>query len=359
MTRALSTNSGLVRFDRSDRTTIISLPNDMGIKVSKERITIAIDCGSLWWKVAVLQEVGGIVQITITRILNYLVQKDRSALSNDEDINYRGKTYALDEKGAYLGGESKLHGNKMEGLHLRLMAALNFIGLGNGEEIDLSITTFFEKGQFKKRQMEAVKQLAAPLTWSSSEGKKSVKIANLKVYPEGYHLAFYRSLSNPKAANAKGWMAVYDIGNRTFGCNFIAPNGKFDDDRSVTYDGSGVSLFRQWLADEAGIDTPEDPAFIEAINQGADHYQPQGSSISYPLADARATATEWYLGQLNDHILEATPAEIEISCVGGGGAYPFGASLLGDLRGSDCYVVSEPDIANVSSQLVMMAREIR
>lgn len=358
MTRALPT-TGLVRFDRSDRTTIISLPSDMGIKVSKERVTVAIDCGSLWWKVAILQEIGGIAQITITRILNFLVQKDRSALSNDEDINFRGKTYALDEKGAYLGGESKLKGNKMEGLHLRLMAALNYIGLGNGESIDLSVTTFFEKGQFKKRQMEALKQLSAPLTWSASSGKKSVKIANLKVYPEGYHLAFYRAFSNPKSPGLQGWTAVYDIGNRTFGCNFIAPNGKFDDDRSVTFDGSGVSLFHQWVADEAGIDTPEDPAFIEAINQNAECYQPQGSTISYPLTSARATATEWYLGQLGEHILEVTPAEIECSCIGGGGAYPFGELILPDLRGSDRYVVSEPDIANVAAQLVMMAREIR
>jgi hypothetical protein len=358
MTRALPT-SGLVRFDRSDRTTIISLPSDMGIKPNPERVQVAIDCGSLWWKIAILQEIGGISQITIYRVLNFLVEKGRSSLLNDEDINFRGKTYALDEKGAYLGGESKLRGNKMDGLHLRLMAALNYIGLGNAEDIDLSITTFFEKGLFKKRQMEAIKHLSAPLTWSNSSGKRSVKIANLKVYPEGYHLAFYRSLSNPKASSLKGWQAIYDIGNRTFGCNFIAPNGKFDDDRSVTYDGSGVSLFRQWVADEAGIDNAEDPAFIEAIATGADSYQPMGSSFSIPLGEARATATEWYLGQLEEHILESTPAEIETSGIGGGGAYDFGHPLLEELRGDDRYVVSEPDIANVSAQLVMMAREIR
>lgn len=358
MTRALPT-TGLVRFDRSDRTTVISLPNDMGIKPHPDRVQVAIDCGSLWWKVAILQEIGGISQITIHRILNFLVEKGRSSMLNDEDINYRGKTYALDEKGAYLGGESKLRGNKMDGLHRRLMAALNWIGLGNGEELDLSITTFFEKGQFKKRQMEAAKNLSAPLTWSNAQGKRSVKIANLKVYPEGYHLAFYRSLSNPKSSNSKGWQAVYDIGNRTFGCNFIAPNGKFDDDRSVTFDGSGVSLYRQWVADEAGVETPEDPAFIEAIANGADSYQPMGSSDSISLGEARSTAAEWYLGQLSEHILESTPAEIEISCVGGGGAFEFGQPLLTDLRGSDRYVVSEPDIANVSAQLVMMAREIR
>lgn len=358
MTRALPT-TGLVRFDRSDRTTIISLPSDMNIEVHPTRVQISVDCGSLWWKIGVLRTVGGITQITIYRILNFLVEKGRSSILNDEDINFRGKTYALDEKGAYLGGESKVRGNKMEGLHLRLMTALNWIGLGNGEEIDLSITTFFEKGQFKKRQQEAIKVLSTPLTWSNSTGKRSVKIANLKVYPEGYHLAFYRALANPKANGLNGWLAVYDIGNRTFGCNFIAPNGKFDDDRSVTFDGSGVSLFRQWVADEAGIDNPEDPAFIEAISSGANSYQPMGSSVAISLTEPRNTATEWYLGQLAEHILEATPAEIETSCVGGGGAYDFGQSLLSELRGSDRYVVSEPDIANVSAQLVMMAREIR
>jgi hypothetical protein len=358
MTRALPT-SGLVRFDRSDRTTIISLPSDMGIKPHPERVQVAIDCGSLWWKIAVLQEIGGIAQITIHRVLNFLVEKGRASILNDEDINFRGKTYALDEKGAYLGGESKLRGNKMDGLHLRLMAALNWIGLGNGEEIDLSITTFFEKGQFKKRQQEAIKCLSVPLVWSNASGKRGVKIANIKVYPEGYHLAFYRSLSNPKAPGLSSWTAIYDIGNRTFGCNFIAPNGKFDDDRSVTFDGSGVSLFRQWVASEAGIDNPEDPAFIEAIATGADTYQPQGSSITYSLREARATATDWYVGQLSDHILDSTPAEIDTSGIGGGGAFEFGHPLLEEVRGSDRYVVSEPDIANVSAQLVMMAREIR
>lgn len=358
MTRALPT-TGLVRFDKSDRTTVISLPPDMGIKPHRSRIQVAIDCGSLWWKVAILQEIGGVTQITIHRILNFLVEKGRSAIANEEDINYRGKTYALDDKGAYLGGESKLHGNKMQGLHLRLMAALNQIGLGDGEEIDLSITTFFEKGQFKKRQSEAVKELAAALTWSNFQGKRNSKIANLKVYPEGYHLAFYRSLSEPKASSAQGWTATYDIGNRTFGCSFVAPNGKFDDDRSVTFDGSGVSLFRQWVADEAGIDEPEDPAFIEAISSGAEYYQPKGSPRSISLIEPRATATEWYIGQLSDHIIDSTPAEIEISCVGGGGAFGFGQMLLNDLRGADRYVVGEPDIANVAVQIVMMAREIK
>jgi hypothetical protein len=84
-----------------------------------------------------------------------------------------------------------------------------------------------------------------------------------------------------------------------------------------------------------------------------------GSAISIPLGEARATASEWYLGQLGEHILESTPAEIESSCIGGGGAFGFGQTLLDGLRGSDRYVVSEPDIANVSAQLVMMAREIR
>lgn len=358
MTPALPT-SGLVRFDRSDRTTVISLPTDMGIKLNPDRVQIAIDCGSLWWKVAVLRQQGGILQMTIYRILNFLVEKGRSSILNDEDINFRGKTYALDEKGAYLGGESKLHGNKMDGLYLRLMAALNWIGLGNNEEIDLSITTFFQQGQFKKQQNQAKEQLSVPLIWSNASGERSVKIANLKVYPEGYHLAFYRSLSNPKAPGVNSWTAVYDIGNRTFGCILIAPNGKLDDGRSVTYDGSGVSLFRQWVAEESGFDNPEDPAFIQAINDGAETYKPQGSRISYSLVSARSTATKWYLGKLGDHILEATPAEIEVSCVGGGGAIPFGGLLIPELRGSDRYVVPESDIANESAQLVMMAREIR
>jgi hypothetical protein len=354
--------SGLTRFDRSDRITIISLPPDMPLELPDDRIIVAIDCGSLWWKVAVLRKVGGIMQITIYRIFNFLVEKGRAEILNDEDISHKGKTYSIDEKGAYLGGQSKLRGNKMDGLRIRLMAVLNFIGLGNGEKIDLSITTFYEKGEFKKRQAEAKKQLSASLSWSSSAGPREVEIANSKIYPEGYHLGFYRSVSNPKAPIMTGWQAVYDIGNRTFGAAFISPSGKFDDERSLVFDGEGVSLYREWVAQEAGIENPECPTFIQCLDKGLDQYQPQGESEVYSLVKAKTTALKWYIEQLSDRILECTPAEIEISCIGGGGAHPahpFGQLLLPHTRGNDRYVVSEPDIANVATQAVMTAREIR
>jgi hypothetical protein len=358
----------MTRFDTSDRITI-NLTPDMGIKAPQNPL-IAIDNGSLYEKVAMLTTVGDGTSIVIEKMLNFIAEQERgksrvrsggnSSVKGSLEVTYRGRTYFTDRKGASLGGTSGLHGDKMERLTLRVLFALTLLGLGNGEEIDLSITTFFTPGQFKAQEQSAKKQLSQPLSWSTPSGRKSAIIKTLQIYPEGYHLGFYRQFSTPENPGITGdWAARYDIGYRTFLCDFVDPDGFFDDDRSRSFDGKGTSLFYQWVAEEAGIDNPEDPQFIAAVNSGASTYRPQGAFEDIPIADAIETAHEWYVGELSDLANDCTPPEIESSVIGGGGAYRFGKDLLTQLRGSDRYVCDEPDIANVVAQTVKMARELK
>jgi hypothetical protein len=367
MTQALPTKQRMTRFDTSDRITI-SLTPDMGVKPPKNPV-IAIDNGSLYEKVAMLTAIGDGTSIVIEKMLNFIAEQERGKsrvksatripVKGNLEVTYRGKTYVSDRKGASLGGTSGLHGDKMERLTLRVLFALTLLGLGNGEEIDLSVTTFFTPGQFKAQEQAAKKALSQALTWTTPNGRKSASIKTLQIYPEGYHLGFYRALSTPENPGITGeWSARYDIGYRTFLCDFVDPDGYFDDDRSRSFDGKGTSLFYQWVAEEAGIDNPEDPQFIAAVNAGAQSYRPQGAFEDIPIADAVETAHEWYIGELSDLATDCTPPEISSSVVGGGGAYQFGATLLKHLRGSDRYVCDEPDIANVVAQTIKMAREL-
>lgn len=368
MSKALPTKQRMTRFDTSDRITI-SLTPDMGIKPLKNPL-IAIDNGSLYEKVAMLNATKDGGSITIEKMLNLIAEQERGAsrvrsLSNGSpvkgnlEVSYRGRTYFTDRKGASLGGVSGLHGDKMERLTLRILFALTLLGLGNGEEIDLSVTTFFTTGKFKQQENAAQKQLTSTLSWTTPQGRKSNVIKSVQVYPEGYHLGFYRQLANPDNPGIKGtWSARYDIGFRTFLCVFVDPDGFFDDNRSMSFDGKGTSLFYQWVAQEAGIDNPEDPQFIAAVNARAETYKPQGSFEELPITEAIETASEWYLGELADLANECTPPEIESSVVGGGGAYLFGEGLLPELRGEERYVCDEADIANVSTQIIKMAQAL-
>lgn len=367
MARALPTKQRMTRFDSPDRITI-SLSPDMGVKPPKNPV-VAIDNGSLYQKVAMLTTVGDAPIITIEKMLNFIAQQERgksrvrgnskSPVKGNLEVTYRGETFLSDRKGASLGGTSGLHGDKMERLTLRVLFALTLLGLGNGEDIDLSVTTFFTPGTFKAQERAAKKALSQPLTWITPSGRKSANIKTLQIYPEGYHLGFYRQLSTPENPGIQGeWSARYDIGYRTFLGVFVDPDGYFDDDRSRSFDGKGTSLFYQWAAEEAGIDNSEDPQFIAAVNSGAQFYRPQGSTEDIPIAEAVETAHEWYVGELSDLVRDCTPAEIESSVVGGGGAFRFGNDLLDHLRGEEREVCGDPDIANVCAQTVKMAREL-
>ncbi len=366
--RALPTKQRMTRFD-SGSSINISLTPDMGVKPSKNPL-LAIDNGSLFEKVAMLVTIGDGVGITIEKMLNLIAEQPRgktrvsssrasSPVKGNLEVTYRGKTFTTDMRGASLGGVSGLHGDKMDKLTLRIIFALTLMGLGNGEEVDLSVTTFFTAGKFKAQEASALKQVQRELTWSTPQGRMSNIIKSLQLHPEGYHLGFYRALSTPENPGIQGvWSARYDIGYRTFLLNFVDPYGFFDDNRSQSFDGKGTSLFYEWVAQEAGIDNSEDPQFIQAVNSGAEFYRPQGAFEDTPLGEAIETAKGWYIGELGELIADYTPPEIESSCIGGGGAHLFGADLLDEMRGSDRYIVDEPDIANVTAQLVQLAKQV-
>jgi len=363
--KTLPTDQRITRFDTQDGTTISLDPKLLMVPSDP---VVAIDNGSLWQKIALLGELAGNPALAIQRSLNYLAELPRgksrvkpsrqSAVKGNVEITYRGKTYTSDRKGASLNAQSGLHGDKTDNLKLRVILALEQLGLGNGEDIHLSLSLFFTPGNFKAQETAAKKALSQSLTWSTPQGRKSATIQTLQVVPEGYHLGCYRQLAIAESKPHDCWQACYDIGYRTLLCDFIDPDGFFDDNRSQSYDGKGTSLYYSWVAEEAGIENAEDPQFITAVNNCEDYYQPQGEPEPIPIADAIDTAHEWYIGEIAEIITDCTPPEIETSIVGGGGAFRFGRDLIPSLRGSDRYVVEHPDLANVIAQTITLAQEL-
>jgi len=362
--KTLPTDKRIIRFDSPDGITV-SLDSKL-LTVPSDPV-VAIDNGSLWQKVALLGEIVDQPALAIQRSLNYLTEIPRgksrvrtrnSTVKGNVEISYRGKTYTSDRKGATLTSQSGLHGDKTDNLKLRVILALEQLGLGSGEDIHLSLSQFFTPGNFKAQETAAKKALSQSLTWSTPQGRKSATIKTLQVTPEGYHLGCYRQLAIAESKPSDSWQACYDIGYRTLLCDFIDPDGFFDDNRSQSFDGKGTSLYYEWVAEEAGINDPEDPQFITAVNNGEEYYQPQGEPEPIPIADAIDTAHEWYIGEIAEIITDCTPPEIETSIVGGGGAFRFGRDLIPSLRGSDRYVVEHPDLANVIAQTITLAQEL-
>jgi hypothetical protein len=185
----------------------------------------------------------------------------------------------------------------------------------------------------------------------------SIELASLKVDPEDFHAEQFSRMISPDAPSFEGeWRETLGIGYQTFNIGIIDPDGYYDDTRSKSFEGKGTSLYYQWIANEIGLENPDNLQFIEAVNSGAERFKPQGEDELY-IAEARELAREWYIQELLSLTGEVTPPEVERFIICGGGDYAFGEQLAANLWGKQARC-PEADIANVIGQVIDLAKEI-
>ncbi len=373
--RALPTKQYIHRLKGDKNRETISLGTELKLKKPDAPI-ISVDLGTLFNKDGLLFSDN---EALLEKVENFLTevenqprtnnskkgsfsQRNSRSAKHDLIVSWQGKSYALGKQGIISGGQTNLDGDKTDELEivLRVLFALTLYELGkNDEELYLTLAIpFLNRKDFDRKEAKIRNAINKELSWGTADGKRSVKIKELKIDPEDYHAELFCRLYSADGANFEDEdRATIGLGFRTFNLGLIANDGYYDSVRSISLDGEGTSLFYGWVASEIGLNDWNNAQFIEAVNNGAARFRPQGTDEELELTEAIELATGWYVDRIIKLIKKHAPSEIERFVICGGGAIRFGKLLAAKLWGKTI-VCPEPDIANAVGQLLEFAMEI-
>ncbi|MEO8892067.1 MAG: hypothetical protein ABI417_11125 [Coleofasciculaceae cyanobacterium] len=369
--KALQSKNRINTLTEGNRTKLTINP-EIGVNRPKDGVVIGIDLGTLDNKVAMLAEDGVIEVVKIpnflslatvdnaaTKAKNSFANRRKKPSNSDLVVTWQGQAYALGTSGVIRGGEINLSHDKTEELQviLRILFALTQFGLGNGETIHLSIAAAFESAaKFNKLDARIRASVTDSLAWGTSDGTKSVSIKTLKIDPEDYHAELFSRFYSTEAGFEGQARGVIGVGHRTGNFGFIDSDGYYDDVRSCSFDGKGMSLFYQWIATDLGIESIT-KEFIEAVNHKDDFFRVQGSDEEFYLLDSVKMAKGWYTAELLKLAKKVVPSEIKNFLICGGGAIPNEVELRAGLWGKT-EICPEAGIANVAGQIIELALEL-
>lgn len=373
--RALPTKQRIIRLEEENERIPLSLAEEMKIPKIDGHV-VSVDLGTLANKDGILKNQ---TLAYVTKVDNFLTKVDNQPRSNakkgsfasrnrrspaaDLIVTWCGESYALGKQGVISGGQTNLDHDKTDELEivLRVLFALTLYEIGKKpeEKVHLSVAIPFESERdFNRKEAKIRAAIGDSLEWGGLDGVREVKIATLAVSPEDYHAELFSRFYSVDSPNFEDEdRATIGLGFRT--CNFgiIASDGYWDSKRSFSIDGKGTCLIYEWVGRDIGLDEWNCPQFIQAVNQKANTFRPQGTSEELKIAKSIQLAKNWYVKEIAKIIEKRAPSEIERFVITGGGAQMVGQELIGKLWGQSI-VCPEADIANSVGQLIELALEI-